>query len=139
MTKEYFQVPAEDIHNNWQLFASLIENAKIKANQEDLSFDFCYFQLMNNYWQLFVIIENEELQFITVTNVTPVAETFYLTPIFISVMDGKKLDLEFLSKTLEEIARNFNCSKIIGGGRKGWGKLLSKLGYEPVYMFEKKL
>lgn len=40
---------------------------------------------------------------------------------------------------LEQFAKFFNCCSIIGGGRKGWIKVLKKHGFKQKFLIEKKV
>lgn len=40
---------------------------------------------------------------------------------------------------LEQFAKFFNCSSIIGGGRKGWIKVLKEHGFKQKFLIEKRL
>ena len=44
-----------------------------------------------------------------------------------------------MQQCLEEIAEKFQCTKIMGGGRLGWQKVLKKLGYEDLKLVVKEL
>lgn len=139
MSQEYYQVHPQDVQHNWELFATLINKAMTKTQQEEYSLQGCYERLVYNQWQLFVILKDEELDSIIVTSVIPFDLCCYLNPMFITGVSNNKIDLEYMQKCLEEIAVKFNCDRIIGGGRKGWKKVLSKFGYKDLNLVVKEL
>ena len=139
MTQEYYQVHPQDVQHNWELFAALIHKAMTKTQQVEYSLQGCYERLVYNQWQLFVILKDEELESIFVTSVLPFDLCCYLNPMFIAGVGDKKVDLDYMQKCLEEIAVNFKCDRIIGGGRKGWKKALSKFGYKDLNLVVKEL
>jgi len=140
MTKEYYQVDAINIAKNWPLVETLIEKAMVKSGNTDFTIEGCFNRLLYNHWQLFVLLDNKEINTMVVTSVVPYDTCTYLNPVFISAVDDKKkVDLDYLQKCLEEIAKNFNCNKIMGGGRVGWQRTLSKLGYKEYNLMVKEL
>jgi hypothetical protein len=139
MSQEYHQVHPIDVQQNWGLFEALISKAMTKTQQEEYSLQGCYERLITNQWQLFVIIKDNELESIFVTCVIPFDLCCYLNPMFLAAVDNKKVDLEYMQKCLEETAVKFNCDRIIGGGRKGWKKVLSKFGYKDLNLVVKEL
>ena len=139
MTQEYHQVHPQDVQNNLNLFAFLIDKAITKTNHTEYSERGCCEKVINNEWQLFVILKEEELESIIVTSVVPHELCCDLIPILITGLDDKKVDLNFMQKCLEEIAVNFKCNRIVGGGRKGWKKVLSKFGYKDLNLVVKEL
>lgn len=128
--KEYVQIPPNEIHEYWDLFGGLIEKARQKAGDDDHSLQGVYSRLVNNIWQLYAILEEGELSFIFVTCVIPYDLNSYLHSIYTSAMDGKKIDFSYYDECTMEIAKHFNCSRISGGGRKGWLRINKKYGYE---------
>ncbi len=139
MNQEYYQVHPQDVQQNWELFEALIYKAMTKTQQEEYSLQGCYTRLTNNQWQLFVILKEGELESIIVTSVLPFDICCYLNPMFITGVGNNKVDLDYMQKCLEEIAVKFKCDKIIGGGRKGWKKVLSKFGYKDLNLVVKQL
>lgn len=139
MTKQHYQVPPMDIANHWPLFSSLITKAMMNAENEDYTLEGCFNRLINNQWQLFVILDNEELESIFVTCVIPFDTCMYLNPLFITSNTKNKVDLKYMQECLESIATAFGCKKILGGGRVGWKKALSKFGYKDVNLVVKEL
>ena len=131
MTKEYFQLPPEDIDNYWTVFAPKIDEALTKAGNDDYSLEGIYWRLKSNVLQLFFILNEDQLETMFVTSVTRFDKSAYLTPLFITSMNHKnKTNLKFLQSCLIEIAKQYGCNKIFGGGRKGWSRVLKKLGYK---------
>ena len=65
--KEYFQIPHTDIDKHWDLFAVLIQKAIDKVDNSDYSIFGTYHRLKTNEWQLFCILEDNELNSIFVT------------------------------------------------------------------------
>jgi hypothetical protein len=138
MSQEYHQVHPMDVSTHWNLFGHLIKKAMTKTQQTDYTIEGVRDRLIFNQWQLFVILKNGELESIIVTCIIPFDLCNYLNPVFIS-SNTKKVDLNYMQKCLEEIAVKFNCSKIMGGGRTGWKKVLSKLGYKDLNLVVKEL
>ena len=139
MTKEYYQAHPDDVHKYWELFGGLILKAMTKTQQEDYTLEGCYHRLTTNQWQLFVILNDEELESIFVTSVIPFDLCCYLNPMFLAGVDTNKVDLKFMQECIEDVAKKFNCNKIMGGGRKGWIRVLSKFGYEDLQLVVKTL
>jgi hypothetical protein len=109
-----------------------------KTQQTDYTIEGVCDRLIFNQWQLFVILKDGKLESVIVTCIIPFDLCNYLNPVFIS-SNTKKVDLNYMQKCLEEIAVKFNCSKIMGGGRTGWKKVLSKLGYKDLNLVVKEL
>jgi hypothetical protein len=139
MTKKYYQVPPMDVANHWSLFSALIDKAMTKAENDDYTMEGVFNRLINNQWQLFVIIDGEELESIFVSCVIHFDTRKYLNPIFITSNTDKKVDLGYMQQCLEDIAKAFGCNRIMGGGRAGWKKALSRFGYKDLNLVVKEL
>ena len=139
MSQTYYQVHPMDVSKYWNLFSHLIQNAMTKTDQSDYTIQGVFDRLIYNQWQLFVILKEGELESIFVTCVIPFDLCNYLNPVFISSNTDKKVDLNYMQQCLEEIAKNFKCTKIMSGGRLGWQKVLKKLGYEDLKLVVKEL
>jgi len=135
MAKEYFQIPHTDIDKHWDLFAVLIQKAIDKVDDNDYSIFGTYHRLKTNEWQLFIILENNELNSIFVTSVIPFDLNCYLHLCVAVSMDNKKLDYQYLLDCCKEVAKLFNCNKISTMGRKGWKRILPKYGCKEETMF----
>jgi len=139
MKQEYYQAHPSDVQKHWELFGGLILKAMTKTQQEDYSLEGCYNRLVTNQWQLFVILKDGELESIFVTCVIPFDLCCYLNPMFLASFGKNKIDLNFMQECIEDVAKKFNCNKIMGGGRKGWLKALSKFGYKDLQLVVKTL
>jgi len=139
MTQEHYQVPPQDVAKYWHLFNPLIQKAIDKSGNNEVTVDGTFNRLINNMWQLFIVLEEGELSLVYVTQVISFDSYNGLNVVFISSVDTKKIDMEYLQKALEETADIFNCKKIMGGGRKAWLKALKKIGYKDVTYMEKEL
>ena len=136
---EHYQVSPEDIIKHWELFGSLIFKAMDKGEEEDYTLEGAYRRLISSEWQLFVALDNKELSFIFVTCVIPYDLNKYLHSIYTAAIDGKKISFKYYDKCTVEIAKNFGCTKISGGGRKGWTRIITKYGYENKPLVVKKV
>ncbi len=135
MTKEYFQIPHTDIDKHWDLFAVLIQKAIDKVDNNDYSIFGTYHRLKTNQWQLFCVLEDNELNCIFVTCVTPFDLNCYLHVCITTGIEGKKVDYQYMLDCYKEIARNFNCNKISAMGRKGWKRIMPKYGCDEQTLF----
>lgn len=53
---------------------------------------------------------------------------------------GGDLDELFeIEQVATEYARAWGCQRIVGGGRKGWSKVLAKRGWKPITLLKKDL
>jgi hypothetical protein len=139
MSQEYHQVHPQDVQNNLDLFAILIDKALTKNDYAEYSVRGCCEKIINNEWQLFVILKDGELEYIIVTLVAPHELCCDLIPVIIAKVNNKKVDLNYMHKCLEEIAVKFKCNRIVGGGRKGWKKVFNKFGYKDLNLVVKEL
>lgn len=130
MTKQYFQVHPDDIDAHWGLLSSLIKKAIDKTNNTDYTVEGLYNRIKSNYVQLFVVIEDDELNSIFITSVVPYDISSYLHVCLTVVVDGKKGDYSYWLDCFKEVAKLFNCNKISLTGRKGWGRFASRFNFK---------
>lgn len=136
--KEYFQLPSNEVAQHWGLISNLILKAINKNKYNDHTLEGIFNRLIYNEWQAFVILKEGELESLIISCVIPFDLCNYLNPIYIC-SNTDKVDLEYMQTALEEIAKKFNCSRIMGGGRIGWKRVLKKLGYEDLNLVVKEL
>lgn len=139
MTKKFFQVPTLDVAKYWNSFEPVLNKAILRGADNTLTIEGCFQRLVNNFWQLFIVIDNDELELAFVTQVIPSDVCNSLCVVYIASYEGKEADLEYLQTCLEHVAKNYNCKKIMGGGRKAWRRKLKTLGYKEIVFMEKEL
>jgi len=137
--KKYYQLPPQDVDKYWGLFGPLIDKALQRVDDSDYTIFGIYHRVKIGQWQLFFVLDGEEVNSVFVSCVVPFDTCNYLNVCVTSAANGKKIDYAYMLECYKEIARAYNCSKISAMGRKGWKKIMPKFGCEEKSLFIKEV
>lgn len=125
-------VPREYVPVVWLRAKELLAKEK-KFWEHGMSFEFAYQQLMQNMLQLWTVNSESEFLLAAITQVVRWDKEATLVFVCIGGEEGPESIFRF-TEYFENWCQAQGVSRIEARGRKGWKRVLSRIGYEEEYI-----
>lgn len=125
-------VPKELLNTVWgdvvRVMTKSVETSNGKYHMDDL-----YHRIHNGLYVLWVVMEEDKM---IAAITTRIIEYPGKRAMAMDWIGGSKMSkwLPMLQETLQQFAKENNCTHLEGYGRKAWGRWLGKYGWNPEYI-----
>ena len=125
-------VPREGVEVVWKDVKPLLDKA-IKTSKGKFNIDNIYDELLKEYYNLWIVMEDKEI-------IAAITTRFVVYPttkgLAMDWIGGKNINkwLPIAQEKLSQFAKESGCTHLEGFGRKAWQRVLRKFNWQPEYI-----